>query len=430
MLPNPLTCASSQDPSVWRRLRHPGGFSVVPQAAKTMNMQSDLLRQHLIDPELCIRCNTCEETCPVGAITHDGRNYVVDAESCNACMTCIKPCPTGAIDSWRWVVKNDPYSVEQQLRWDVLPTPVGVAAADIPGDGAEISGHMVRSNATPLACENRYSRNHPAVGVVAENARLTGGGSATDIRQIILDMGEQDFPYWEGQTVGVIPPGVDENGNSHPMRLYSIASPRGGEAGKARHLALVVKRVVVESGACTIHGVCSNYLCDSKVGEKISVVGPFGGDYLMPSDDDVPLILICTGTGIAPMRAMIERRRRSAGSGRMMLFYGGRTPQETAYSMELEGLAGKWSDVLELNMAYSRQPGMPKRYVQNILLERHEPVARLLRDTRSRVYVCGLKGMEAGIFESFRAICERSGLEWNSLRGHLERESRLHIETY
>mgnify|MGYP003694131179 CR=1 FL=1 len=38
------------------------------------------IRQHLIDPEICIRCNTCEETCPVDAITHDARNYVVDAD--------------------------------------------------------------------------------------------------------------------------------------------------------------------------------------------------------------------------------------------------------------------------------------------------------------------------------------------------------------
>ena len=46
----------------------------------------EVLRQHLIDPEICIRCNTCEETCPVDAITHDERNYVVDAAMCNCCM--------------------------------------------------------------------------------------------------------------------------------------------------------------------------------------------------------------------------------------------------------------------------------------------------------------------------------------------------------
>src|SRR6266498_1736826 len=64
---------------------------------------TEVLRQHLIDPEICIRCNTCEETCPSHAITHDARNYVVDADKCKFCNDCISPCPTGAIDNWRQV---------------------------------------------------------------------------------------------------------------------------------------------------------------------------------------------------------------------------------------------------------------------------------------------------------------------------------------
>ena len=63
--------------------------------------EAAVIRQHLIDPEICIRCNTCESTCPVGAITHDARNYVVDANICNLCMACVPPCPTGSIDNWR-----------------------------------------------------------------------------------------------------------------------------------------------------------------------------------------------------------------------------------------------------------------------------------------------------------------------------------------
>ena len=74
-----------------------------------------LLKQHLIDPEICIRCNTCEATCPVGAITHDDRNYVVRADVCNYCMACIAPCPTGSIDNWRTVPKARAYAIEEQL---------------------------------------------------------------------------------------------------------------------------------------------------------------------------------------------------------------------------------------------------------------------------------------------------------------------------
>ena len=53
--------------------------------------QAAVIRQHLIDPEICIRCNTCESTCPIGAITHDERNYVVKAGVCDACMACVPP---------------------------------------------------------------------------------------------------------------------------------------------------------------------------------------------------------------------------------------------------------------------------------------------------------------------------------------------------
>src|ERR1700727_1738303 len=83
--------------------------------------QAEVIRQHLIDPEICIRCNTCESTCPVGAITHDSRNYVVDANICNLCMACVPPCPTGSIDNWRQMPRRQAYSIEAQFGWDALP---------------------------------------------------------------------------------------------------------------------------------------------------------------------------------------------------------------------------------------------------------------------------------------------------------------------
>jgi benzoyl-CoA 2,3-dioxygenase component A len=80
---------------------------------------AELLKQHLIDPEICIRCYTCEEMCPIDAITHNDDNVVVDASICDYCMACIGPCPTGSIDNWR-VVKT-PYSLDEQFEWMELP---------------------------------------------------------------------------------------------------------------------------------------------------------------------------------------------------------------------------------------------------------------------------------------------------------------------
>src|SRR3954465_12325906 len=91
-------------------------------------MNAPLKKQHLIDPEICIRCNTCEETCPIDAVTHDDNNYVVNAEICNYCMDCIAPCPTGAIDNWRIVA--EPYSLQEQFSWSDLPPQAEVDSGD------------------------------------------------------------------------------------------------------------------------------------------------------------------------------------------------------------------------------------------------------------------------------------------------------------
>ena len=107
----------------------------------------EVLRQHLIDPEICIRCNTCEETCPVDAITHDANNYVVKAEVCNGCMACISPCPTGSIDNWRTVLKSQAYSIEEQFTWDELPAQNTTASTALDTGAALEAGANVADNA-------------------------------------------------------------------------------------------------------------------------------------------------------------------------------------------------------------------------------------------------------------------------------------------
>ena len=88
---------------------------------QTRTPEQTSFRQHLIDPETCIRCNTCESRCPTKAISHD-RNYVVDPERCTYCMRCVRPCPTGAVD--HWFIVDRPYSVQDQLAWTQAAGPV------------------------------------------------------------------------------------------------------------------------------------------------------------------------------------------------------------------------------------------------------------------------------------------------------------------
>ena len=401
----------------------------------------EILRQHLIDPEICIRCNTCEETCPIDAISHDSRNYVVDPMICNACNACIAPCPTGAIDNWRQVARSSAHSLADQLNWDTLPPQAPatiIADSDIPLEIARITAEASAgqggvapppwSAAHPYV--NLHTLKHPAVATVTGNFRLTGDGATSDIRHIVLDFGGTAFPLLEGQTIGIVPPGSDAMGRPHYVRLYSVASPRDGERPRYNNAAITVKRVTEDHAGNPVVGVGSNHLCDLEKGALVDVVGPFGTSFLMPNHPGSSLLMICTGTGSAPMRAMTERRRRRIGldeGGNLMLFFGARSAEELPYFGPLMKLP---RDFIDINLAFSRVPGQPKRYVQDLIRVRADDVVRHLLDDECFIYVCGLKGMEEGVTEAFRDVCRTHRLDWSEMLPALRDKGRYHLETY
>ena len=424
-----------------------------------MTTEAVLIQQHLIDPEICIRCNTCEATCPVGAITHDSRNYVVDADKCNLCMACVPPCPTGSIDNWRSMPKVKVYSVEEQLTWDDLPAALSEAelqamgisgdaviaatsAEPAPAQAVNVSGEAVFNSAAygatlppwsaAHAYTNLYGPKSPTTATVVGNFKVNEAGTTNETHHIVIDFGSMPFPVLEGQSVAIVPPGVDASGKPHHARQYSIASPRNGERAGYNNVSLTVKRVIEDHEGKPVQGVCSNYLCDVKVGDAIQVIGPFGSSFLMPNHPKSNIVMICTGTGSAPMRGMTEWRRRLRQTGKfeggkLMLFFGARTQQELPYFGPLQKLP---KDFIDINFAFSRTPGQPKRYVQDAMRERAADLVALLKDPNTYFYVCGLKSMEEGVVLALHDVATQAGLDWEALGSTLKKEGRLHLETY
>ncbi len=432
-------------------------------------------KQHLIDPEICIRCNTCEATCPVGAITHDDRNYVVDAGKCNFCMACISPCPTGSIDNWRTVLTAEAYSVDEQLTWDELPVEREIEGAAVaepaatPSLQAAASGEEAFNSASfgatvpPWSAAHAYTnlygpKTGPTTASVVGNFKVNEAGTENETHHIVLDLGAMPFPVLEGQSIAIIPPGTDAQGKPHHARQYSIASPRNGERPGYNNLSLTIKRVLADHQGKPVRGVASNYMCDLKVGDTVQVIGPFGTSFLMPNHPRSNIVMICTGTGSAPMRAMTEWRRRlrradagppqggappsgggvgEAGArglqsrkfegGKLMLFFGARTKEELPYFGPLMNLP---KDFIDINFAFSRTPGQPKKYVQDLMRDRAADLAPLLKDANTYFYVCGLKSMEEGVVLALRDVAQGAGMDWEAIGASLKREGRLHLETY
>ena len=445
-----------------------------------------VIKQHLIDPEICIRCNTCEATCPVGAITHDDRNYVVNVDKCNLCMDCIAPCPTGSIDNWRTLPRVKAYGVDEQLGWDELPAeldaepsgstdatadtvvaapPAAVPVAATARGNAKFSSADCNATLPPWSAAHAYTHLYgpqasqkSISATVTGNVRVTAVGREYDTHHIVLDFGAVPLPLLEGQSIGILPPGVDANGRPHHLRQYSIASPRNGERPGYNNASLTVKRVLEDHQGQPVRGVASNYLCDLRVGDSVQAIGPFGASFLMPNHPRSHIVMICTGTGSAPMRAMTEWRRRlwrdAAGpsqggaapsgggageaaawgqgfskfqSGKLLLFFGARTQEELPYFGPLQNLPKEFIDI---NFAFSRTPGAPKRYVQDLMRERGVDLAPLLADSNAYFYVCGLKAMEEGVVLALRDVAQEAGLPWATVGAALKAQGRMHLETY
>ena len=426
-----------------------------------MDMAVTVIKQHLIDPEICIRCNTCETMCPVGAISHDSRNYVVDASKCNWCNACISPCPTGSIDNYRSMPAARAYTLEEQLGWDTLPGELppeelqalaggaaeGLAEPAAAEPAAEPEPRFVAasygSTLPPWSAAHAYTNLYgpkaaqkTITATVVGNHRVTEVGAHGhpdyDTHHVVLDFGAMPFPVLEGQSIGIVPPGSDANGRPHHARQYSIASPRNGERPGYNNISLTVKRVLEDHDGKPVRGVASNYVCDLKVGDTVQVIGPFGSSFLMPNHPRSHIVMICTGTGSAPMRAMTEWRRRLRQSGKfeggkLMLFFGARTQEELPYFGPLQNLP---KDFIDINLAFSRTPGQPKTYVQDLMRQRAADLAPLLADPDAHFYVCGLKSMEEGVVLALADIARGAGLDWDLVGSSMKTHGRLHLETY
>jgi ferredoxin--NADP+ reductase len=282
---------------------------------------------------------------------------------------------------------------------------------------------------------NTYRAREPGIARVLVNQRLTPPDH-DDVRHIVLDLGGLDLAYLEGQSLGILTPGTDDQGRPHKLRLYSIASTRRGDDGRGRTASLCVKRLVYDDPATGVQtrGVASNYLCDLEPGDTVAVTGPAGKTLLLPEDPASNLILVATGTGIAPFRAFLRRiylERPEWTIPVVNLFFGARNAAECLYRDELECFLDYPG--FHLTTAFSRQQTTNdgrRMYVQHRMAEQIGALWDLLQRDDTYLYICGLKGMEDGIHAVLAAQAEAEGVSWAEFRNDLVQAGRIRVETY
>eukprot|EP00177_Eucheuma_denticulatum_P003634 GFKZ01006587.1.p1 GENE.GFKZ01006587.1~~GFKZ01006587.1.p1 ORF type:complete len:339 (+),score=62.79 GFKZ01006587.1:238-1254(+) len=285
---------------------------------------------------------------------------------------------------------------------------------------------------------NLYRPNKPYTAKVLYNEKIVGEGAPGETKHMIFNH-DGNMPYLEGQSIGVIPPGVDEKGKPHKVRLYSIASTQHGDFGDGKTVSLSVKRLVYEDAEGNeVKGVCSNHLCDLKAGDEVKISGPVGITMLMPTDPNATIIMLATGTGVAPFRAFMRRAFAENNSdydfkGTMWLFLGVPTSSTLLYQEEFEEMKANYPEQVRLDYAISREQTDDegnKMYLQTRMKQYEEELYELFQKENTYVYMCGLKGMESGIDEFMSARFEKDGLDWVSYRKQMKKAKRWEVEVY
>ncbi len=262
---------------------------------------------------------------------------------------------------------------------------------------------------------NLVKPKEPVIGkVVGSETCLKGGRkSAGFVRHVAIDVSGTPLEgqLYPGQSFGIVPPGEDENGKPHKVRLYSLASPSWGEDGEGKVISTTPKRVIDEftsqkdgdDESCheLFLGVCSNYICDAKVGDEVQVCGPNGKRFLLPVDRNAhDYVFMATGTGIAPFRSMcMELFDHPDGptSSQVHLVMGSPYESDLLYDDLFRGYAEK-HDNFHYHTAISR--GANKQYVHGLVESQWEDVFNpVLSSERGLLYMCGLIGMQFGVYQ-------------------------------
>lgn len=157
----------------------------------------------------------------------------------------------------------------------------------------------------------------------------------------------------------------------------------------------------------------------------------------MPEDPSTPLIMVATGTGIAPFRSFwrrcfYENVPSYKFTGLFWVFMGVANSDAKLYDDELQAIAATHPENFRLDYALSREGPPNKRggkmYIQDKIEEYADEVFDLLNNSGAHMYFCGLKGMMPGINDMLERVCKEKGIKYEEFVETLKHENRWHVE--
>lgn len=268
-----------------------------------------------------------------------------------------------------------------------------------------------------------YDIEHKFTAKVKKTERLTPP-ETDEVREIKLEVQDPDFDCKVDQSFGVLVKTDGAFGNKYHHRLYSVADLPARDNGKPM-LTMLVKRCsyVDEFNGELYRGVASNYLCDRKPGDEITITGPFKLPFEVPADKKANLILIGMGTGIAPFRAFIKHIYKNVEDwkGKIRLFYGARSGLELLYLNDKDGDLTNYYDeaTFEAFHALSPRPHWSDPIALDTAIEdRAAEILEMLGQMNTYIYVAGYEKVNDMLNKAFANIMG-SKEKWETRKAEL-----------
>jgi len=275
-----------------------------------------------------------------------------------------------------------------------------------------------------------YDISHPHTAIVKHTHRITPEDYPVEVRHITLHVPGGRLSFIEGQSIGVLVTGEHEFGNPHHLRLYSIASTRLGEDGAGTDIAICVRRCfyIDEVNGEEYPGVASNYLCDRKEGDEITITGPYGNHFAMPESRDANMLMVGVGTGIAPFRAFMKRifHEKEYWKGQVRLFYGANHGLELLYMNDLANDFDLYYDEESFKAfeAISPRPHLKAPVSWEAHMNDHgEEVWNMLQEPNTYVYIAGLESALESFNKTMVQIAD-SEAAWETIQDNLRENGR------
>jgi ferredoxin--NADP+ reductase len=263
---------------------------------------------------------------------------------------------------------------------------------------------------------------------VLRSEEITEEGTDVEVRELVLEVDKRDFDFEIGQSVGVLVEGTGDFGRSVHHRLYTVADTPKADGNP--EITLVVRRCnyIDDYSGEEYVGVNSNYLCDRRPGDKITITGPFGMPFDVPADKNANLLLIGLGTGIAPFRALVKHIYKDVGDwkGKVRLLYGAHSGLELLYMNDKRDDFSNYYDeeTFEAFKALSPRPNWADPIAWDFAIEdRADEIWRMLEDDRTYVYIAGQKAIRDALDELFGEMAESEGV-WQKKKAALKEQGR------